>query len=445
MLKNFIDRHLVVVGFLMMVLAISLASAQESEPFEHFTANIQSTYVWQKHPQFGSFYDGPSSLSPNQEIGYTLSATAFLGFRPWKGTEFFVDPEVTQGLPFSGLRGLGGMTNGEAQKAGSTDPIAYWSRRFVRQTFGFGGGTIEQEAGFNQFAGSVDKRRLVITAGVFAATDIFDQNTYAHDLRINFLNWSMMDYGAWEMPADARGYTRGLVFEYYHDDWAVRLGRMLLPVESNGLQQNGNFSQSFGDNLEIEHAHRLGEQPGRVRLLLFRNQANMGSWSDAIAYSQAYGGTPDVANVRTNQVKSGFGISIEQALNDDIGVFARYSKNNGAAEAYSFAQIDNSLSFGVSIKGTSWSRPNDTVGLGVAINGISSAHIDYLNAGGQGFFCGDGQLTNPRKEQVFETFYSAQVRKGLWATVDYQRIHNPCYNADRGPVNVYSLRLHMEF
>jgi carbohydrate-selective porin OprB len=255
----------------------------------------------------------------------------------------------------------------------------------------------------------------------------------------------MMDYGAWEMPADARGYTRGLVFEYYHDDWAVRLGRMLLPVESNGLQQNGNFSQSFGDNLEIEHAHRLGEQPGRVRLLLFRNQANMGSWSDAIAYSQAYGGTPDVANVRTNQVKSGFGISIEQALNDDIGVFARYSKNNGAAEAYSFAQIDNSLSFGVSIKGTSWSRPNDTVGLGVAINGISSAHIDYLNAGGQGFFCGDGQLTNPRKEQVFETFYSAQVRKGLWATVDYQRIHNPCYNADRGPVNVYSLRLHMEF
>jgi high affinity Mn2+ porin len=444
-LKNFIDRHSVVVGFLMMVLAISLASAQESEPFEHFTANIQSTYVWQKHPQFGSFYDGPSSLSPNQEIGYTLSATAFLGFRPWKGTEFFVDPEVTQGLPFSGLRGLGGMTNGEAQKAGSTDPIAYWSRRFVRQTFAFGGGTVEQEAGFNQFAGSVDKRRLVITAGVFAATDIFDQNTYAHDPRINFLNWSMMDYGAWEMPADARGYTRGLVFEYYHDDWAVRLGRMLLPVESNGLQLNGNFSQSFGDNLEIEHAHRLGEQPGRVRLLLFRNQANMGSWSDAIAYSQAYGGTPDVANVRTNQVKSGFGISIEQALNDDIGVFARYSKNNGAAEAYSFAQIDNSLSFGVSIKGTSWSRPNDTVGLGVAINGISSAHVDYLNAGGQGFFCGDGQLTNPRKEQVFEAFYSAQVSKGLWATVDYQRIHNPCYNADRGPVNVYSLRLHMEF
>ena len=69
MLKKFIDRHLVVCGLLMMVLAISLASAQEAEPFEHFTANIQSTYVWQKHPQFGSLYDGPSSLSPNKEIG----------------------------------------------------------------------------------------------------------------------------------------------------------------------------------------------------------------------------------------------------------------------------------------------------------------------------------------------------------------------------------------
>jgi hypothetical protein len=431
-------------AFFSLLSLVPKAWAIEAEPFQYFTYNLQSTYVWQKHPQFSAAYDGASSLSSNQEIGYTLSGTAFLGFRPWKGTEIFIDPEVTQGLPFSGLRGLGGMTNGEAQKAGSTEPTAYWSRRFLRQTFSFGGGEIEQEAAFNQFAGRVDKRRLVLTAGVFAATDIFDQNTYAHDPRINFLNWSLMDYGAWEMPADARGYTRGLVLEYYHDDWAFRLGRMLLPVESNGLQLNGNFSQSYSDNLELERGHTLFGQAGRLRMLLFRSQAEMGSWSDALQYAQLSGVTPDVANVRTTQVKSGFGVSLEQALSQDLGVFARFSKNNGQAEAYSFAQIDQSLSFGLSVKGTQWTRPEDTVGLGLAFNSISSAHIDYLNAGGQGFFCGDGQLSSPGKERIFEVFYSMKVYKALWATLDYQRVNNPCYNTERGPVNVYSLRLHME-
>lgn len=441
-LFNQLITHMALFGLLSLV---PIARAVEAEPFQYFTYNLQSTYVWQKHPQFSAAYDGASSLFSNQEIGYTLSGTAFLGFRPWKGTEIFIDPEVTQGLPFSGLRGLGGMTNGEAQKAGSTEPIAYWSRRFLRQTFSFGGGEIEQEAAFNQFAGTVDKRRLVLTAGVFAATDIFDQNTYAHDPRINFLNWSLMDYGAWEMPADARGYTRGLVLEYYHDDWAFRLGRMLLPVESNGLQLNGNFSQSYSDNLELERGHSLFGQAGRLRMLLFRSQAEMGSWSDALQYAQLSGVTPDVANVRTTQVKSGFGVSLEQALSQDLGVFARFSKNNGQAEAYSFAQIDQSLSFGLSVKGTQWSRPEDTVGLGLAFNSISSAHIDYLNAGGQGFFCGDGQLSSPGKERIFEAFYSMKVHKALWATLDYQRVNNPCYNTERGPVNVYSLRLHMEF
>jgi high affinity Mn2+ porin len=30
-------------------------------------------------------------------------------------------------------------------------------------------------------------------------------------------------------------------------------------------------------------------------------------------------------------------------------------------------------------------------------------------------------------------------------TLDYQRIANPGYNADRGPVNVYGVRVYFEF
>ena len=412
--------------------------------FEHFTVNIQSTFIWQKHPQFASPYSLPGSLNPNSEIGYTFTGTAFLGARPWKGTEFFLDPEVSQGNPFSNLRGLGGITNGEAQKAGSTQPVSYWARAFVRQTIGFGGGTIEREASFNQFAESVDKRRLVFTGGVYAITDIFDQNAFAHDPRTQFMNWSMMDYAAWDTPADARGYTRGLAIEYYHDDWAFRIGRNLLPVESNGMQLNGDFSNSYSDNAEIERGYEINGQPGRLRVLGFRNVAKFGNFNDAMSYSRQFGGTPDVGNVRKEQFKYGFGVSLEQNITDSVGVFARYSWNNGQTEGYSFTDVNNSALVGVSIKGKPWARPDDVLGIAYASNGISGANRDYLAAGGSNFFCGDGNL-NYQREGIFEIYYSFKVTKALWLTADYQRIQNPCFNTDRGPVNVYTVRGHVEF
>ena len=412
--------------------------------FEHFTVNIQSTFIWQKHPQFASPYSLPGSLNPNSEIGYTFTGTAFLGARPWKSTEFFLDPEVSQGNPFSNLRGLGGITNGEAQKAGSTQPVSYWARAFVRQTIGFGGGTIEREASFNQFAESVDKRRLVFTGGVYAITDIFDQNAFAHDPRTQFMNWSMMDYAAWDTPADARGYTRGLAIEYYHDDWAFRIGRNLLPVESNGMQLNGDFSNSYSDNAEIERGYEINGQPGRLRVLGFRNVAKFGNFNDAMSYSRQFGGTPDVGNVRKEQFKYGFGVSLEQNITDSVGVFARYSWNNGQTEGYSFTDVNNSALVGVSIKGKPWARPDDVLGIAYASNGISGANRDYLAAGGSNFFCGDGNL-NYQREGIFEIYYSFKVTKALWLTADYQRIQNPCFNTDRGPVNVYTVRGHVEF
>ena len=417
---------------------------QEVEGFQYFTAKIQSTWVWQKHPSFNAPYSGISSLSSDGEVSHTLTGTAFLGARPWKGTEIFIDPEVAQGVPFSGLRGFGGITNGEAQKAGSTDAVTYWGRAFLRQTVGFGGGTVEQEAGFNQFAGSVDKRRLVLTGGVYAITDIFDQNSFSHDPKTQFLNWAMMDYAAWDTPADARGYTRGIAIEYYHDDWAFRAGRNLLPVESNGLQLNGDFSGSYSDNFEIEKAHEIFGQPGKLRALYFRNQANFGNFNDAIAYANQNGGTPDLANVRKQQSKYGFGLNLEQNITEDIGVFARYSWNNGQTEAYSFTEVNNSALIGVSVKGNKWNRPDDVLGLAYASNGISNPNIDYLKAGGSNFFCGDGNI-NYQREGILEMYYSVKINKVLWATADFQRINNPCYNADRGPVNVYSVRMHFEY
>jgi high affinity Mn2+ porin len=131
-------------------------------------------------------------------------------------------------------------------------------------------------------------------------------------------------------------------------------------------------------------------------------------------------------------------------VSDDVGVFGRWSWNNGKNEISAFTDIDQSLSLGTVIKGKSWGRPDDRIGLAGAINGISVDHRNYLAVGGLGILIGDSRL-NYRPEKILETFYAMKVISGLILTFDYQFMLNPAHNADRGPISIFSGRLHGEF
>jgi carbohydrate-selective porin OprB len=111
---------------------------------------------------------------------------------------------------------------------------------------------------------------------------------------------------------------------------------------------------------------------------------------------------------------------------------------------YSFTSTDRSLSFGVLSKGTPWKRPNDSAGAAFGLGAISDAHAAYLNKGGIDGFIGDGKI-NRATESVLELFYSLNVLPPLWLSADFQHVTHPAYNADRGPVEIVSGRLHAEF
>ncbi len=422
------------------------AAAEEAkEEPGWWTAAFQSTYVFQRKAGFHAPYTGPNSLITAPESGYTLTATAFLGVRPWTGGELFFNPETIQSQDLSHLSGLGGLSNGENQKSGGPLPTLYRARAFLRQTFALGGERSTVEAGPNQFAGTVTSRRLVVTAGNFSVADVFDNNSYAHDPRTQFLNWALMAYGASDYAADVRGYTWGLALEYYLDDWAFRAGRFAQPKESNGLALDLDLLAHYGDVLEVEHDHALLGQAGKVRVTGYHNYARMGAFRDALQYAAAHGGgVPDVGQVRRNQSKWAFGVGLEQSVGPDVGLFARYSYNDGRTETYAFAEIERSFTAGVSVKGRPWKREGDTLGVAWVANGISAAHQAYLAAGGTGFLIGDGRL-NYRPEQIVEAYYSFAVARGFWVSADAQHIDNPAYNADRGPVNIVGARLHVEF
>ena len=443
-------------------LAVVSGWAQTAET-EDTSARYQLTYNRQLHQSFSEKYHGANSLKNSKEFMYTFSTTAHWGFRPWQDGELYFNPEVTSGVPFSGnLVGMGGFTNGEITRAGGSNLKLYRQRLFVRQTWNHGGEQEQIESDFNQMAGLVDKNRFVLTAGNFSTLDVFDDNAYAKDPRTQFMNWGNWTYASYDYAADARGFGWGFAGEWYQDNWVLRFGRMSGPKTPNGLPVDFALGKHYGDQLELERGHILADQPGKVRVLAWRNRAQVASFNDATQWLQNRAcmssnncpaeTTPQaLIDVRGGEkIKYGLGVNIEQAINPSVGFFLRAMKADGRTETYAFTEADGSLSTGLVFKGGLWGRTDDTVGVAFMHNTLSPERRGFLAAGGMSYFIGDASATSAtsltyKPEQVLEAFYSFQITRSTWLTADYQRIQNPAYNADRGPVNVYAARFHAEF
>ena len=140
----------------------------------------------------------------------------------------------------------------------------------------------------------------------------------------------------------------------------------------------------------------------------------------------------------------GVSLNIEQALGAELGAFLRLGANDGSKEAYEFTEINRTVSGGLSLKGSRWSRPNDTLGVAGVVNALSSPAQRYFAAGGNGILIGDGRLTYGT-EQIVEADYTAQITSHLALALDYQHVGHPAYNRDRGPISIYALRAHVAF
>jgi high affinity Mn2+ porin len=410
----------------------------------NWNVHAQTTFLEQAYPSFRAPYVGQNSLPGKGQGRETWTVTAFLGWRVWEGGEIYFNPELGQGFGLNSALGLGGFSNGEAQKSGTTFPRVRAQRYFFRQTFGLGGEQEDVADGPNQLAGKRDIDRITLSVGRVAIGDFFDQNAYAHDPRADFMNWAMWEAAAYDFPADLPGFTRGAVLEFNRKDWAVRTGAFQVPT---GPNSDVLSFKTGGTIVEFEERHSIFDQPGKIRIGAFANRGNMADYRGVLATVAAIPAL-DIGTATTllrgENTKYGFYGNLEQQIINDVGFFARASWNDGRAEILSFTDIDRSVSGGFSIKGSFWGRSDDTVGIGAAVNGLSRAHRDFLAAGGTGLLIGDGQL-NYRTEDILEAYYAWMIQKGLVATFDYQFINNPAYNADRGPVSIFSARVHAEW
>ncbi|HTS27969.1 MAG TPA: carbohydrate porin [Bryobacteraceae bacterium] len=414
--------------------------------WSRFWISAQANFIRQQHATFAADYSGPNSFLPDREHATSRIETLYTGFQISRSLEILCDVESAGGGGLSNALGVAGFTNVDVVRNPTLGEAPYVSRVMLHYTIPLSKETAETTRNPLSLASTVPERRLELRLGKMSTVDFFDLNSVGSDSHLQFMNWALVNNGAFDYAADTRGYTYGLVMEYYDRNWAARFGEMLMPTVANGIQLDWNIARARGENFEFEyHPAWIPKRATVVRALGFVNHANMGSYREAIdGYLSGKDPLPDVTLYRKQgNVKYGFGLNAEQEVTPLIRAFGRLGWNDGANESYAYTEIDRTAEFGADLRGKRWHRSQDKIGAAFVANAISGDHRRYLALGGQGFILGDGGLRYGL-EKIFETYYTAHVWRGVSLAIDYQHVTDPGYNRDRGPASVVSFRVHIE-
>ncbi len=411
-----------------------------------FWLSGQANFVFQALPSFPALYSGTHSLGPNYEKATSRVMTLYTGARLNNSTEILVDIEEAGGAALSLGFGLAGNTDLDIVRNPSLSKAPYVGRAMIHTVVALSKDKVENPRSYLSLFDELPRRRLELRFGKFSMPDFFDINSVGSDTHFQFLNWTTDNNGAWDYAADTRGYTVGLTADYEDRNWGFRFAEALMPKVANGIDLVWRPWQVHAENFEYELRHGfIPKKTGAVRLLGYTNSANMGIYRNQVIQAAAANTTPDITNHPWNITrKYGFGINLEQNLTHYLSAFARFGWDNGRTESFAYTEVDQTFAEGLGADGTWWRRKQDRAGVAFISNAIEKDHQNYLAAGGLGFLLGDGHL-NYGRENIFESYYTVHIWRGIYLAPGVQHINNPGYNRDRGPVVVPTFRAHFEF
>lgn len=411
----------------------------------------QANGIYQMHGNFHSPYQGVNSFTAPFEYKASEVATLMLGYQLNPNTryetEFIYDEENAGGRGLSQALGLAGFTNLDVVRNPNLSILPYTARAELHQTIGFTNQTVPQDRGPLALATRVPMRRLDLRVGKMTLPDMLDVNAILSDSHQQFMDWTIDNNGAWDYAADTRGYTFGAAIEYQDRSWALRYVIALMPTVANGITLDWALRRARGQNMELEIRKGIVPgQPGRIRLLAYGNNAHMGDYREAVNhYLEGLTPTPEITSVEHfGALKYGVGINVEQNVTANLRLGGRFGWNEGQHESFAYTEDDQTFLFGGDYAGAAWRRKLDKIGVGYVTNAIKKDHQNYLRLGGLGFLLGDGRL-NYAREDILEAYYNIHAWRGVYYAVGNTWIDHPGYNQDRGPVDVQTVRLHLDF
>src|SRR5664279_4501915 len=238
---------------------------------QKWNIHFQNTEILQFHPGFHAGYSGKNSLDPNSETAVSSTSTLFLGIKLWKYGSFYFNPEVSAGKGFSKTLGVAGFPNGEVYRVSDPKPHFTPARFYIRQIFPLSKNSIPAEDKLNQLAEKIPESYIAVDAGKFSIMDFFDDNPYSHDPRTQFYNWALMGNGAWDYPADTKGYTYGFVVELVKPAWTFHFSSVMMASTVNGAVFDKDIKHANAEALEIIKRFELNKLPGEFHLLAYFN------------------------------------------------------------------------------------------------------------------------------------------------------------------------------
>lgn len=256
--------------------------------------------------------------------------------------------------------------------------------------------------------------KVSITAGKMDFTNYFDSNEIAHCECTQFLASGFV----WNPAVEWAENSLGAIINFDPSE------KLYLRLGALGTNEWENvLSRPFA----IAEIGISNKWPGEGNYRFY-------GWVNAGEHRDENGRFQDrIAGITDNPKRGwGFGLSFDQAITEEIGLFLRGGYQDD--DLYAF---DYFISLGGQLRGKRWNRPEDAVGIAY---GIATLSDEYKR-----FKAWEGKEYLNKDEGHLEVYYRIQLNDKISISPDFQVLFHP--EGDSRDDNVYlgAIRGRMEF
>ena len=260
---------------------------------------------------------------------------------------------------------------------------------------------------------------LFITVGQLDPTGYFDGNELANNELSQFMANIFVNNPTIEWGGDGNFYGPGVRVTYFPvENFDISVG---------AFEGNGDYADTFDNPFLMVEANlkvSLLGRDGNYRAYYW-NRRGRGSADDTA--------TPTDLSL-AEETNSGVGVSIDQMLTDDLGVWLR-----AGMQREKVAQFDKFVGGGVSLAGSAFGRGEDSAGFGYAATFMGDAYEATMVPG-----------FDSAPEHYMEAYYDyavgeATATSGLHIAPDLQYIANPGGDNDADDAFIYGVRMQVHF
>jgi high affinity Mn2+ porin len=382
-------------------------------------------------PGFHSAIEGPHSFPDTDQTAGTIVGSVVAGYAPTSITAIVVSGQSIAGEAFANGLGLGAPLDVDFVHDAAAGAVPYLGSSFIDQVIPLAGERVAVTRDANNVLATRPRRGLEVRVGKLSAPSWFDGEAP------QFLDGAIRNDAGWEYSADQRGYTVGAIVEYSDRYIRARIAELAMPTIPRSADYDTNIADARAELAELDVRFCVLGKPGMAWIGSFFNHADMGSYGIAIAtFELGDVNSPDVTQYRAvGATRSGEFGGIQQQLPGNVSAFAGFGWSDSTTESFGATETDHSARLGARWRGDLWHRSHDELGLGVAIGGLTLLHHTYLSLGGISSLLGDSGL-DYRREEIGELYYASRIVRGVTASVHFELVEHPGFDAERGPITV---------